>query len=78
MSGVTSKPSPARKAATNLGYGVALLVAILVLIAILTENTTPYGLPSLENIGPLIPPIAGVASYLISYVFFSLAFKTEW
>lgn len=78
MSGVTSKPSPARKAATNLGYGVALLVAILVLIAILTENTTPYGLPSLENIGPLIPPAAGVASYLASYIFFSLVFETDW
>jgi hypothetical protein len=72
MSGVTPEPSRARKAATNFGYGFAILVAFLVLLALLTENTTPFGVPSLKNIGPLIPPVAGVVAYLLSRAFFAL------
>lgn len=77
MSGVTPEPSPARKAATNLGYGSALLVALIVLVAILSGNTTPFGIPSLKDIGPLIPPVAGVVSYVFTRLLLGIKLKTN-
>jgi hypothetical protein len=77
MSGVTPEPSRVRKTATNLGYGVAILMAIIVLAAILTGNTTPFGIPSLEDFGPFIPPAAGLAGYLISHRLLTITFDAN-
>lgn len=77
MSGVTPEPPLARRVATKLGYGSALLLAILVLVAIFSGNTTPFGIPSLEEIGAVIPPVVGFGVYLLSRLFFGVTLKTE-
>ena len=58
MSDVTPEPSSARKAATDCGYGVAILLALLLLVLMLARI-----IPSDVVWVAYIPPIMGLIVY---------------
>ncbi|WP_253737985.1 hypothetical protein [Halohasta salina] len=61
---VTPEPSDERKFATNLGYGVTIIVAVVLLVAI-TALSTPDNVSSLAEIAPIIPPVLGAFAYIL-------------
>lgn len=68
---VTPEPSFARTTATNVGYGTAILSAMILLVGGLMAGGVEF------QWAPLIPPIVGVGSYVIVWAVLSALSESD-